>query len=93
MTRDLSKAWDDYVTLSGGATRTFASELVRRYMAPRCSGYFTSVGTDNCAEALGVILVTVEVRHEFTVEPAEITCPFLNIGSEQAFAESGAMRE
>jgi pimeloyl-ACP methyl ester carboxylesterase len=90
---DLSKVWDDdYVMLHRRAERSLLWKLIRRYVKWRHGSYFTMVDTYNWRWGTDNILDTVEVSKKFIIDPKEITCPLLNIYSEQEYAESGAMR-
>ncbi|MGC9398331.1 MAG: alpha/beta hydrolase family protein [Anaerolineae bacterium] len=89
---DLSKVWDDdYVELHRRAEKSLIWRPIKQFMKWRHGTYFTMVDTYNWRWGTDNILDTVEVSKEFVIDPAEITCPLLNIYSEQEYAESGAM--
>ena len=88
---DLTKVWDDdYVNLHRRAEHSFIWRLIKGVAKRR---YVTMVDTYNWRWGTDDILDTVEVSRDFVIDPADITCPVLNIYSEQEYAESGAMRE
>lgn len=91
---DFSAVWNRaFVTLNQRAKTSLLYKLLKAYFERKREAYFDMV--DTYVWRIGVTSAAdlIEGTRGYTVDPAQITCPFLNIVAQQEFEESSGMMQ
>jgi len=91
---DFTQAWDqDFIALHEKAERPILYRAVKRFMQWYRGAYFTLVDTYVWRFGAESVPGLIDASEDCVVDPGQITCPLLNVLSEQEYAESTAIRE
>ena len=90
---DFPQVWDqDFVALHEKAERSLLYRTVKRFMEWYRSAYFTLVDTYVWRFGARSVPGLIDASNDCIVDPHQITCPLLNVVSEQEYAESASIR-
>lgn len=90
---DFTRVWDqDFIALHEKAERSLFYRVVKRLAQWYRSAYFTLVDTYVWRFGADSVPDLIDASEDCVVDPGSITCPMLNILSEQEYAESAAIR-
>lgn len=91
---DFTRVWDqDFIALHEKAERSLLYRVVKRLVQWYRDAYFTLVDTYVWRFGADSVSGLIDATEDCVIDPESITCPMLNLLSEQEYAESAAIRD